>query len=329
MVCPPSSSQSLCVFLTHSHFTKRKTDHRDSREPCQKIVHENSARYVALVQEPLPPGADGTPRVVSRVSNPKGYCTARTCFGLTQGACYCEVEVCAPAPPVFAHTEAHCRLGFSTARGDIEAPVGYDWFGFAYRDVDGSAVHQSVRRAYGAPFGVGDVVGMLIRLPALAPPAEGAWALPADRVWKLDERFVPTRKYATHTVPGSCATDRTRTVEWLQVHPGSSIEFSVNGVAQGVAFRDIPQGTYYPAVSLYMGATVRVHFGPDDFRYMSPERLRAEGITPAGLLRPRPRGTGPADAAAATPVTAATAAATTTESAQPPGGESGAPEQQG
>lgn len=253
---------------------------------------------MCLVQEPLPSGPDGALRVVSRVSNPKGYCTARTCFGLTTGACYCEVEVCAPQPPVFAGTAAHCRLGFSTARGDIEAPVGYDWFGFAYRDADGAAVHQSVRRAYGAPFGPGDVVGMLIRLPALPPPRDGAWALPADRVWKLDERFVPTRRYATHTVPGSCATDRAHTAEWLHVHPGSSIEFSVNGVSQGAAFRDIPQGTYYPAVSLYMGATVRVHFGPDDFRYMSPERLRAEGITPAGLLRPPPRDDDTADAGA-------------------------------
>ena len=264
---------------------------------------------MTLVQEPLPAGPDGAPRVVSRVSNAKGYCTARTCFGLTTGACYCEVEVCAPAAPVFAHTEPHCRLGFSTARGDIEAPVGYDWFGFAYRDADGSAVHQSVRRAYGAPFRVGDVVGMLIRLPPLPPPPRaGAWALPADRVWKLDERFVPTRPYPTHTVPGSCATDRTHTVDWLQVHPGSSIEYSVNGVAQGAAFRDIPQGTYYPAVSLYMGATVRVHFGPDDFRYMSPERLRAEGITPAGLLRPPPR---------ASPAAAVSAPTATTPSAPP------------
>jgi Set1/Ash2 histone methyltransferase complex subunit ASH2 len=48
----------------------------------------------------------------------------------------------------------------------------------------------------------------------------------------------------------------------LRPLPGSKIEFFKNGVTQGVAWTDIYAGTYYPALSLYRGATVMANFGP-------------------------------------------------------------------
>lgn len=63
-------------------------------------------------------------------------------------------------------------------------------------------------------------------------------------------------------------------VEEPKVLPGSSITFFKNGVSQGVAFKDIFEGsiflveklkfkgTYYPAASLYMGGIVKFNFGP-------------------------------------------------------------------
>lgn len=50
---------------------------------------------------------------------------------------------------------------------------------------------------------------------------------------------------------------------------GSIIAFSKNGVSQGPAYVDIPEGTYYPAASLYTmpeqteGVTVAFNFGPN------------------------------------------------------------------
>lgn len=38
--------------------------------------------------------------------------------------------------------------------------------------------------------------------------------------------------------------------------------FYKNGVSQGIAFTDIYEGTYYPAISLYKNASVKVNFGP-------------------------------------------------------------------
>ena len=57
---------------------------------------------------------------------------------------------------------------------------------------------------------------------------------------------------------------------------GSGVAFTKNGVLQGVAYRDIPEGTYYPAASLYTrhcqaaeGATVAFNFGPS-FKHAPP-----------------------------------------------------------
>jgi hypothetical protein len=54
------------------------------------------------------------------------------------------------------------------------------------------------------------------------------------------------------------------------------ILFTRNGSSQGPAFTDIPEGTYYPAASLFTlpeqseGATVEFNFGPD-FKYPPPQ----------------------------------------------------------
>ncbi|KAG5175653.1 concanavalin A-like lectin/glucanase domain-containing protein, partial [Tribonema minus] len=56
--------------------------------------------------------------------------------------------------------------------------------------------------------------------------------------------------------------------------PTSAIRFFVNGVDQGVAYTALAPAAYLPAVSLYMGARVRVNFGP---RFVcAPPPLRAE-----------------------------------------------------
>ncbi len=48
------------------------------------------------------------------------------------------------------------------------------------------------------------------------------------------------------------------------------IVFYRNGVCLGTAFKDIYAGCYFPAVSIYKQATVRVNLGPD-FKFPPPE----------------------------------------------------------
>ena len=55
----------------------------------------------------------------------------------------------------------HTRLGWSSEKGDLQAPVGYDGNSFGYRDIDGSKVHKALREKYGEEgYKEGDVIGM-------------------------------------------------------------------------------------------------------------------------------------------------------------------------
>lgn len=59
----------------------------------------------------------------------------------------------------------HCRLGWCTRKAELQAPVGFDAFGFSYRDMEGSKVTEGRREPYGEPFVEGDVIGLYIYLP--------------------------------------------------------------------------------------------------------------------------------------------------------------------
>lgn len=52
------------------------------------------------------------------------------------------------------------------------------------------------------------------------------------------------------------------------------IEFFLNGISCGIAFRDIYAGFYFPAVSLFQSATVKCNFGPD-FYFSLPDGAKA------------------------------------------------------
>lgn len=60
------------------------------------------------------------------------------------------------------------------------------------------------------------------------------------------------------------------------------IEYFVNGVSCGQAFNDIYRGFYFPAVSLYHQATIRMNFGPS-FIHPPSEGVKAMCERPAEL----------------------------------------------
>lgn len=181
------------------------------------------------------------------VSNPKGYSIARGSFGISEGTLFFEIDITGRGPcPFTPPPDPHIRLGVAMSQAEAEAPVGYDYFGFCYRDLDGSTFSQSRRKDYGRPFHVGDTVGVLLELPPIPPGTP--------------EELVKVLK-----IPGSKATGR-KPPNPLPVHPGSKLSFFVNGEPQGVAYSNFHRGTYYPAVSSYMGAQARFNFGPE-FKY--------------------------------------------------------------
>eukprot|EP00879_Flechtneria_rotunda_P001658 GHRR01001818.1.p1 GENE.GHRR01001818.1~~GHRR01001818.1.p1 ORF type:complete len:329 (+),score=121.76 GHRR01001818.1:277-1263(+) len=183
------------------------------------------------------------------VTGHKGFRSVRATHGSHVGTLYCEAIV------QHLGETGHCRLGWSTKKAEINAPVGYDQFGLGYRDLDGSKVHKALREEHGQPYKEGDVIGMFIHLPA------------GGRI--LENNAATLRRYK-----GSL-------YHVLEDEPepkplvGSVVGFSKNGKWQGVAYSDVLEGTYYPTASLFTlpeqseGATVQFNFGPD-FKFKPP-----------------------------------------------------------
>jgi Set1/Ash2 histone methyltransferase complex subunit ASH2 len=90
----------------------------------------------------------------------KGYRMVRATRGVAAGAWYFEVKV------VHLGDTGHTRLGWVTNKADLQTPVGYDAYGFGYRDIDGAKVHKAWRDKYADEgYGEGDVIGFYISLP--------------------------------------------------------------------------------------------------------------------------------------------------------------------
>jgi Set1/Ash2 histone methyltransferase complex subunit ASH2 len=219
----------------------------------------------------------------------KGFRSVRATHGFHQGTYYCEVTV-----DRLGET-GHCRLGWSTKQSEKAAPVGYDCFGCGYRDVDGTKVHKALREQYGQPFGEGDVLGLFLHLP------EGGRAFVAGAGMQL-ARF---KGALYEELPDQAEP------EPLQ---GSVLAFTRNGVLQGVAYRDVLEGTYFPTASLYTlpeqkeGAKVTFNFGPD-FKYPPPSIEGCPAAEPVSALPAQQQAAAEAEEAAALAAAGAAAAA--------------------
>ncbi|KAK9804956.1 hypothetical protein WJX73_003518 [Symbiochloris irregularis] len=181
----------------------------------------------------------------------KGYRMARATHGAYQGTWYFEVTM------QHLGETGHCRLGWSAGQGELQAPVGYDAHSFAYRDLEGVKVHRALRQEYGKPFREGDVVGCFLHLPPGGRPLDKDVA--EEVTWK-----------GTLSLTDGGPQEPAKPLE------GSAIAFTLNGVSQGIAFTDILEGTYFPAVSMYTmvrqteGAKATFNFGPT-FQFEPPQ----------------------------------------------------------
>lgn len=111
----------------------------------------------------------------------KGYRMVRATRGVVEGAWYFEIKV------MKLGETGHTRLGWSTEKGDLQAPVGYDGNSFGYRDIDGSKIHKALREQYGEEgYGEDDVLGFYISLP----DGEKFAPNPPRLVWYKGQRYM-------------------------------------------------------------------------------------------------------------------------------------------
>jgi Set1/Ash2 histone methyltransferase complex subunit ASH2 len=182
--------------------------------------------------------------------------------GVSSGKWYYEIELLSPEPSGSATLpEPHVRLGWAQKFANLQGPCGFDAFSYSWRDLEGTAFHRSRGHLVpGGGFGVGDIVGLGIQLPAAAStPAQ-----PFPPGFRQGEKAVLYKNNVYFE-------ERVTPVETAPV-AGTAIQGFVNGVPHGALFNDLLQGEYFAAVSLYMNARVRVNFGPS-FRFPPPAEL--------------------------------------------------------
>uniref|UniRef100_A0A8D2MTM3 Set1/Ash2 histone methyltransferase complex subunit ASH2 n=1 Tax=Zonotrichia albicollis TaxID=44394 RepID=A0A8D2MTM3_ZONAL len=176
----------------------------------------------------------------------KGYSMVRASHGVRKGAWYFEISMDEMPPDTAA------RLGWSQPLGNLQAPLGYDKFSYSWRSKKGTKFHQSIGKHYSSGYGQGDVLGFYINLPE---DTETAKSLPDTY---KDKALIKFKSYLYFEEKDF--VDKAE--KSLKQAPGSQIIFFKNGVNQGVAFKDIFEGVYFPAISLYKGCTVSINFGP-------------------------------------------------------------------
>lgn len=203
--------------------------------PHVLLSHHDRARAVEVARDDA--------RVAFAGRN--GYRTVMGTEGVAAGEWYFEVAWAAEAAPA----PAHLRFGVALMGGDVLGPVGMDAFGFAWCD-SGDTYHAGQRRKWAEPFRPGDVLGCLVRLGAADPRTEARTLIAA----------APPRRTVQYY--GVYLEERLPAAVPALILAGSEILFFRNGEPQGVAFRGLPAGVYYPALSPYPGSAVRANFGP-------------------------------------------------------------------
>ncbi|XP_040202182.1 set1/Ash2 histone methyltransferase complex subunit ASH2 isoform X1 [Rana temporaria] len=180
----------------------------------------------------------------------KGYSMVRASHGVRKGAWYFEMFI-DDLPP-----DTAARLGWSQALGNLQAPLGYDKFSYSWRSKKGTKFHQSIGKHYSEAYGQGDTLGFYICLP---DETETAHAMPDTYKDKALIKFKSYLYFEEKDFVDKAEKN-------LKQTPGSEIVFFKNGVNQGVAYKDVFEGVYFPAISLYKGCTVSINFGPH-FKY--------------------------------------------------------------
>ncbi|KAM4720388.1 set1/Ash2 histone methyltransferase complex subunit ASH2 isoform 2-T2 [Anableps anableps] len=180
------------------------------------------------------------------VTGEKGYSMVRASHGVRKGAWYFEVTVDDMPPDTAA------RLGWSQPLGNLQAPLGYDKFSYSWRSKKGTRFHQSIGKHYSSGYGQGDTLGFFIELP---DETETAKALPDTY---KDKALIKFKSYLYFEEKDY--VDKAE--KSLKSMSPSRMLFYKNGVNQGVAFENLFEGIYFPAISLYKSCTVSVNFGP-------------------------------------------------------------------
>ncbi|OMH78736.1 Protein TRAUCO [Zancudomyces culisetae] len=147
------------------------------------------------------------------------------------------------------------RIGISTISGDLQAPCGYDCYSYSMRLNPPTKFHKAIGEIYGDSLTSGDVLGVLLHLPAELSENESR-DLEA-RLWQPTTPYKPFF-YSQPFVPADTSLS---TIPPIPIVDGSELVFFKNGVCLGVAYSGLHLGKYYAAISSYNGGRAVANFG--------------------------------------------------------------------
>ncbi|KAF5276970.1 hypothetical protein FQR65_LT16110 [Abscondita terminalis] len=195
------------------------------------------------------------------VTGEKGYCMVRATHWVNRGCWYWEATV-EEMPEGSA-----IRMGWGQDYANLQAPLGYDKFGYSWRSKKGTRFHESMGKHYSSGYGEGDTLGCLI----IVPETSSTKLIP--NTYK-DRPLVKFKSHLYYEDKDNVA----ESLKSLKPLEGSKIVFFKNGICQGIAFTDIYAGNYYPALSIHKGATVVANFGPNFKHFPSISDVECRGM---------------------------------------------------
>lgn len=178
----------------------------------------------------------------------KGYSMVRASHCVSEGGWYYEATV------TELPKDSATRIGWTQKLGNLQAPLGYDKFGYSWRNKKGTRFHQSKGKHYSDEYTKDDVLGFFIYIP----PLKQEYHLCRDTC--KDNALIKFKTFFYFEEKD----DVEAAEKALRLVPGSFMEFYKNGVSQGKVWHDeLFAGEYYPCASMYKNSTVTMNFGPE------------------------------------------------------------------
>lgn len=218
------------------------------------------------------------------VTTDRGWLSARTTIPIQEGKVYFEFNI------VNSNEQSHVRIGVGRREASIEAPIGFDAYGYGLRDKTGQKIHLSRPAKFMKEgFKSGDVIGILLELPKseFQDIIRDQIAIRyRNRLYFERFDYTPTEKMEhllnPVTVFGEKAIPDLNPFKPYSL-PKSSMKVYKNGEFVGTAFEDLyaflppyseqknninklnNNGTlgYYPTVSVFKGGIAEINPGPN------------------------------------------------------------------
>ncbi|KAH3679954.1 hypothetical protein WICMUC_000697 [Wickerhamomyces mucosus] len=222
---------------------------------------------------------------LSSVTTDRGWVSARASTPIQEGKVYLEFNI------IKSDESSHVRIGIGRREASIEAPIGFDGYGYALRDKTGQKVHLSRPCPFMDSFQTGDVIGFLIQLPIMTEFQDITRDQIAiryrNRLYLEKFDYIPNKKMEHLLNPMTVFGEKTvaDTNPFLPISlTNSSITIFKNGKYIGVPFEDLyaflppfselgknkqnmfnNNGTlgYYPTVSVFNGGIAELNPGPN------------------------------------------------------------------